>query len=567
MIDFFRRLVPQTYVDEEEKRSEIRFLRTILIVIIVGVVAITISDGVLGGRWYLVYTLTPLALLLLGTTILLTRNVILLAKFLVPVSIFAVLIYTITVGGGIHDIAMVAFASLLVIASLTLGRSAALIFGVLTSIYVFILGILEINKIIVNEGSFITTIDELILYSILILLTAALLRILIGRLNESIISARSNELAQMQVNKELLDLQATLEQRVDERTAELSEANRRNEQRASQFSAIAQIGKIVASVQNIDILLPRVAGLISERFGFYHVGIFLLDENKEFAVLRAANSAGGQKMLARNHRLRVGAEGLVGYATGHARARIALDVGEDVVFFDNPDLPDTRSEMALPLVIGGEAIGALDVQSEHSNAFSEEDIQVLSTLADQVAVAIQNARLFEQSQRTAQELENALRRYLQNEWGQYSAISSLKGYRAHEEGLEPIADSAKKTGRKAKKRAVHQFPITLRGVTIGNLDIDLGKQSKGITQEENDIIQATAERVALALEGARLLETSQRQAAKEQLISEMTAKIGASINMRNVLQTAVEELGKSIPGSEIVIQFQSNQDKSREAQS
>jgi hypothetical protein len=273
-----------------------------LIVTIIGVVAITISDGVMGGRWYLVYTLTPLALLLLGTTILLVRGIILPAKFLVPISIFAVLVYTITVGGGIHDIAMVAFASLLVISSLTLGRNAALVFGILTSIYVFVLGMLEINRTIVNEGSFITTIGELVLYSILILLTATLLRILIGRLNESITNARSNEQAQIRANKELRDLQATLEQRVDERTSELLEANQRNEQRATQFSAIAQIGKIISTVQNIEILLPKVAGLISEQLAFYHVGIFLNDDVNRFTLLRAANSEGGRYMLARGHR-------------------------------------------------------------------------------------------------------------------------------------------------------------------------------------------------------------------------------------------------------------------------
>ncbi|MFN2303497.1 MAG: GAF domain-containing protein, partial [Anaerolineales bacterium] len=255
-----------------------------------------------------------------------------------------------------------------------------------------------------------------------------------------------------------------------------------------------------------------------------------------------------------------------GFSVDTQRARIALDVGEDATFFDNPDLPNTRSEMALPLIIGKEVIGALDVQSEQPNAFSNEDIEVLNTLANQVAVAIENAHLFEQSQQAYKELEKNLQRYVKNEWRQYSTSSNVQGYRARASGIEPIKDSLQENGKKDKNGSVQKVPITLRGVTIGNLDVDLGKQLEEYTQEEIDVIQATAERVALALESARLLEASQRQAAKEQQISEITAKIGASVNMRNVLQTAVEELGKSIPGSEIMIQFQSNQEKPREEQ-
>jgi GAF domain-containing protein/HAMP domain-containing protein len=365
---------------------------------------------------------------------------------------------------------------------------------------------------------------------------------------------------------QLRELISSLEQRVAERTAELEESTAQIQNRTSQLEAIADVASSVASLHDVDQLLPYITKTISERFGFYHVGIFLLSEDKKFAVLRAANSEGGQKMLARKHQLRVGQEGIVGFSIDVQRARIALDVGEDAVFFNNPDLPATRSEMALPLIIGKDVIGALDVQSEQSNAFSNEDVEVLNTLANQVAVAIENARLFEQSQQALKEIDATFQRYINNEWRQYAAQSKVVGYRAHEDGLEPITDTIQMNGKDAKKSTIHQIPITLRGVTIGNLGIDLGKQSKELSQEESDIIRATAERVALALEGARLLETSQRQAAKEQKIGDITAKIGASVNMRNVLQTAVEELGRSIPGSEVVIQFQSNQDKFPEEQ-
>jgi len=357
------------------------------------------------------------------------------------------------------------------------------------------------------------------------------------------------------MTSQLRNLIGSLEQRVADRTAELEESSRNVERRASQLEAIADVANSVASLQDVNVLLPHITQTISERFGFYHTGIFLLSEDKEYAVLRAANSEGGQKMLVRKHQLRIGQEGVVGYSIAQKRAHIALDVGTDAVFFNNPDLPATRSELALPLLIGSDVIGALDVQSEQPNAFSNEDIEVLTTLANQVTVAIENARLFQQSQNALQELDQTLQRYISNEWQQFAANSKVTGYRADETGLEPITNTSKVAKPSNGNNATQKIPIMLRGATLGAFSINMGKRTQAYTAEELDLIKTVADRLALALEGARLLEDSQRAAAKEQIIGDITGKIGSSINLRNVLQTAVEELGHAIPGSEVVIQL------------
>ena len=360
------------------------------------------------------------------------------------------------------------------------------------------------------------------------------------------------------MTSQLRDLIGSLEQRVTDRTAELEESSTQIQRRAAQLEAISDVASSVASLQDPNQLLPYITKTVSERFGFYHVGIFLLSENKDYAVLRAANSEGGQRMLARKHQLRVGEEGIVGFSVAQKRARIALDVGTDAVFFNNPDLPDTHSELALPLMIGGNVIGVLDVQSEQPNAFSDEDIGVLNTLANQVAVAIENARLFQQAQDALQELESTFQRYVSNEWQHFASRSKVLGYRAHESGLEPITEERKEVKPKNNNGAIQRTPIKLRGITLGSLNVDMGGRTKSYTNEEINLIQTVADRLALALESARLLEESQRAAAKEQVIGEITGKIGSSINLRNVLQTAVEELGNAIPGSEIVIQLESD---------
>ena len=142
------------------------------------------------------------------------------------------------------------------------------------------------------------------------------------------------------------------------------------------------MARATATNQNLETLLPNLVELISKQFDFYHVGIFLLDENKEFAELRAANSEGGKRMLEHQHKLGIGQSGIVGLVSATGKPRIALDVGADAAFFNNPDLPNTRSEMALPLLVSDDIIGVLDAQSTTANAFREDDVEVLSTLAD-----------------------------------------------------------------------------------------------------------------------------------------------------------------------------------------
>ena len=370
------------------------------------------------------------------------------------------------------------------------------------------------------------------------------------------------------INSELESLSRDLEQRVEKRTAELEERTIQLEEsavqtqrRTVQLEAVADVASSIASIRDLDQLLPYITQTVSERFGFYHVGIFLISEDNEFAVLKAANSVGGQAMLARKHQLRVGHEGVVGFVVAQKSAHIALDVGDDAVYFNNPDLPATRSEMALPLMVGEEIIGVLDVQSEEQNAFSNEDIEVLNTLANQVAVAIENTRLFKQSQDALKELDATFQRYISNEWKQFTTESKIIGYRAHEAGMEPIIGDLSDSTTQNSDIQKQTIPIKLRGTILGALDIDMGKRLEEFTEEEMSLIHTVADRLALALESARLLETSQVAAAKEQTIGEITGKIGASINMRNVLQTAVEELGRAIPGSEILIQFAPNAER------
>ncbi len=192
------------------------------------------------------------------------------------------------------------------------------------------------------------------------------------------------------------------------KNARLHQENRRllarAQRRARLLEAAAQVGREATSILDLDELLNKVVDIICDAYGFYYAGVFLVDEKGEWAVLRAGHGEPGRKMIEVGHKLKVGGLSMIGTAIAQRKARIALDVGEEPVHFKNPYLPYTRSEMALPLVIGDQVIGAMTVQSMEEAAFSDEDIASLQAMADQVAVAIRNAQLLKDLEEAHKEL-------------------------------------------------------------------------------------------------------------------------------------------------------------------
>ena len=352
----------------------------------------------------------------------------------------------------------------------------------------------------------------------------------------------------------------TLEMRVVERTKEVQQrrdeletANKQIQRRATQFEALAQVAQSISSIRDPQELLPRVVTVVSEYYGFYHVGIFLIDEANEYAVLTAANSAGGRKMLERQHRLKVGEQGIVGSVTGTGKPRIALDVGTDAVFFNNPDLPDTHSEMALPLHSEGKVIGALDVQSTESGAFTNDDVQTLSLLAGQVSLAIENARLFESSGRTLNELQMVMRRFTREAWRRLPEQQKLTGYRYNSMGASPLKEQIDLT-EKGRRVETGSFivPIELRGEVIGNLVVQSPTDDPW-NEDQQDLIRAVAERVALSAENARLFEETTQRAERERLVSEITGKIRSHNDPQVMIDTAINELRSALGASRVEI--------------
>ena len=372
---------------------------------------------------------------------------------------------------------------------------------------------------------------------------------------------------------ELETLNEIVDQRVAERVTDFEIARQQSVKRANELQSIGEISKIITSEQKLENLLPLITRLVSERFNFYHTGIFLIDSTHQFAILQAANSSGGKIMLERGHKLKVGESGIVGYVAGSGLPRISLDVGQDAVFFNNPDLPNTRSEMALPLKVYDRTVGVLDVQSESPGAFTENDINTLSILADQIAIALENTRLFTQTQQALDEAQALYRQNLQEGWKTFSREKEFIGYQQSLTSGKKLteiveSDEIQQAMNRGEVLIFHAdgvtqeasivVPIKLRGQIIGNINIKAPTKNRQWSADEVNLAETISERLSIALENARLIQESQRQVIKEQTISEVTGKIGASINLKNVLQTAVEELGRAMPGSDVIIQFKSD---------
>ncbi len=310
----------------------------------------------------------------------------------------------------------------------------------------------------------------------------------------------------------------SLEERVAERTAALL-------RRSQQLEAVMMVASESLRSRGVDSLLQTTVRAISNYFGFYHAGIFLLDDMRRWAVLRAASSEGGARMLARGHRLRVGRQGIVGAVAATGKPRIALDVGDDAVWFNNPDLPETRSEMALPLHDeSGEVIGVLDVQSEEPNAFTEEDISILQLLVDQLSIALQNATLIEQTQLALREMELLQRDYMREGWARIISRQRVMAYEYDRVDVRPVLplpiepESLQEVVPSEEGETPFVIePMRYRDEAIGL--IALSDPRRRWTEEEIALVRDVSEQLSIALENARLFEDAQRTARHQALLN------------------------------------------------
>lgn len=349
------------------------------------------------------------------------------------------------------------------------------------------------------------------------------------------------------VSQNLRGTQLMLERGVAERTKQLAK-------RAEQFRTIAELNRAVSSISDLQSLLDTAVRLIAERLGYDHAGIFFIDPHNEWAVLRAASSEGGQRMLARGHRLRVGRQGIVGYVADTGLPRLAFSVGEDAIWFNNPDLPDTQSEMSLPLIVRGQTtLGVLDIQTRVAAAFTQEDVEVLHILADGIAVAVANALSLEETTRALARLERYQEQDALRAWRQALARRKMHVGYTFESGFVSQSDAAAEmtagelnevtTSVTADGQHLLLAPIRIQNRSVGVLSFE---KSAPWAADQVQLARFVVEQLDLALDNARLLEETRLRANQERARSDIVGRVRAMTSTDAILRNAARELGLAL---------------------
>ncbi len=330
--------------------------------------------------------------------------------------------------------------------------------------------------------------------------------------------------AQKQIDTTLIalrDERNNLENKVKDRTRQLRRVN--------------EIGQTVTSILDPDELLTRATFLIGDEFECYYTAIYMVNITGQWAELREATGDAGKVLRENKHRLDINGKNPVAVAIRTKQIRILPENETDPVRTENPLLPYTRSQLVVPLAVGERVIGALELHSTKDSTFSTQEVDTYQNMANQVATAIENSRLFREAQQSLAEMNATQRQYLQGAWSSLASEQNLE----YELGDDDTADKE------------IDIPLTLRDQVIGQINLT---STEEWTPEQRSLIETITTQAALALENARLVEESQSIAARERLANEIIAKIWSSTTMDSILQTAVRELGRALEASEVDIE-------------
>ncbi len=559
MRNWLRTILTVQEFESEEKTRLARQLNGIFLVTILAFVSLVISFAILGyplstpGYWLF----SGLALLVIILLAWMRRGHLRSSAIIFLVMCYLGFTYTAWIEAGVRDSAFVGLTALILLASVFLGYWGTIGMAVISALTGWGLAYAEINGLIAATPD--PPINSAVYMTVVFITVGLFAYLSVYNLNRSLERAARSEASLKASNEELNALRFGLEQQIQERTAELERTSQLNQRRARQFQAVAEIARATTAQRDPAALLVEATRLISEQFGHYHVGIFLLDESGLTATLRAANSPEGQKMLADRFRINIADADLVGLVIASGQPRVASSAE-----FNYPDLPRTRSEAVLPLRAGERIIGALDIQSEMPEAFPSEDVEVLAIMADQIAIAIESARLFSETSQALQEARTVYGQYLRQTWTQIPQQMRLAGflYRGGEpDPLEqpldlPEIQTALQSGApvaESEAGSVFAVPLKLRDQVIGVLDVRSREPGRKFSESQLTLIRAVAERVALALENARLFEETTRRAERERTVSEISTKIRTTSDPQTMLEMALEELKRALGASDVII--------------
>ena len=357
---------------------------------------------------------------------------------------------------------------------------------------------------------------------------------------------------------ELQALYESLEQQVADRTRRLE--------------TIVEVSRQLSGILSLDDLLRQVVTITKETFNYYYVHVYLLDDQSQHLVMAEGYGEVGAELKRRTHRIPLSADrSLVARAVREQQVILVENVRDDPGWLPNPLLPDTQAEMAVPIMIGRELVGVLDVQADRVGGLTLEDRATLRTLANEIAVAVLNTRAFTQTQEALYAAQRLQRLYMAQAWEKFTRTRSAAAYEFRAPGLPPLSEvttpeaiTALQQGQTVKSppfggevplSSALAAPLKLRGQIIGVLGLHDQNPERRWTEDEIALLEAVGEQMSLAIENARLFDETSRRAGREQLIADMTRQVWASGDLEQVMQTAVVQLGETFNASKVVLRL------------
>lgn len=344
--------------------------------------------------------------------------------------------------------------------------------------------------------------------------------------------------------------------------------NRRLTARNRDLTITQTIARAATNERDLQTLLDNIVQLIVDNFRtIYHAQIFLLNEAGDYAILRASTGEAGRQLLARGHRLEVGSISVIGQVSEQGQVVLARDTAASDVHRRNEFLSDTRTELAIPLRIGSRVFGALDVQSRERDSFPPEQVEVLQILANQISVAIENVRLFEQTQTLIQSLEQGQTVRARSSWRAYlqeAQTPQLKSRAGTETGTDftSLREQALRTGQSvvgdptANATIPFVVPVRLRNEVLGVIEYEV--QQAEFDYDRVLLAEELVNRLAISLDNARLFQESQRATQRERVVNEISAKLTSYTDIEDILQTAIQEVGQALRTSQVGIRINPN---------
>ena len=359
-----------------------------------------------------------------------------------------------------------------------------------------------------------------------------------GDLNQRVQSPTQDEVGALartfnQMAEQISDMVSGLEVNVAVRTAQLA--------------TTVEVGTLIANIQSQEEMLPKVVELIRDRFGLYYAQVYLLDEAGRYANLRAGSGEVGQQLLGRQHRLDLGATSIVARAVQTGTPVLVEDTRADETHLPNPLLPDTHSEVAIPLIVGNVTLGVLDMQAVEAHTFNSENLSVFQAMANQLAAALQGAEAFDEAQYAIERAEAINRRITGEQWGGYlgQAAHQRLGYQYDLETPTPLEESLEIL---ADNHNQFKHAIALRGATIGTILVQEDHEREW-SQEERMLIEDVSERVALAAEQFRAydqtqtaLDETEEQARMLRILNEMGSDLNRVTEENQIYQVVSNKL-------------------------